>query len=542
MAGVVVREFFALLGLDVDKKDFEQGEQALQNIGNLLKLLVAGAGVAAGAIGLLTRQFVRQALDLDQWNKRTGESVERLHALQIASEQLGVDPRKTFEGFSELADKVSDVVKNIKKLEGSDAAEALRNLGFKSISELKGVDGAVRPIPELFDEVLTRLAGIENQGLRTGLAMQLFGDDTGLALAALDIEQLRAFRDEALALELVMGKEDVEAAKRFQGAFRGAVATIQAMLGSGIAPLLGHLTRVARLTQQWVVANREIIRQRLDRVGRAIGEAFRFLALKFRDYLGVAGDVIDSLSGIERLLKLVGTAVALYLTLQVGTVLVNAFNSAVKAIQAFNFWLTVMKSVMYAEAIIVGILAGVIFLFVDELITRLKGGETVIDDFLNSKKISPDDNVFIKAIRAIILSVGLAVKAISDLWTLIREGPTSEIGQKALKDIQDNIRIALSLDRFTDQKKVARFLEGLPFEQPDKVEPLLPLIDVPSSTAPSVSPRGGNTTSISIVGGPVNVQVGSGDPNEIAGAVGREVDARNKRAIEEARRKLAGGF
>jgi hypothetical protein len=185
----------------------------------------------------------------------------------------------------------------------------------------------------------------------------------------------------------------------------------------------------------------------------------------------------------------------------------------------------------------------VVVLAVDELITRLKGGETAIDDFFNPKKVKPDDNVLVKSLRAVLLQIGLVQKALTSIFVIATEGLTSEVGRGALKDLKTSVNFALGFKGIRDQEQAARFLEGLPFQQPLSVEhieesPLLP----PATVAPSIPRAGGNTTSISINGGPINVTAPPGaDPAAVGDAVGRAVEERNRQLIDEASRKLEGG-
>jgi hypothetical protein len=531
-AGIPIREFFAILGLEVDKRDFEQGERSMQSLKDGLKVVVGLATVAAGAIGVLTNQYVKQANQLDDWSDLTGESVERLHAFQIAAERLGDDAGAAINGMVNLAARIRDTLKSGSP-EKTPAAQALRDLGI-SINDVKDL-----PITETFDLILDGLRRVPDAADRTAVAMDLFGRHGGQAINSLDSDKLREFRDEAIALGLVMTAEDVKSAKEFQAAFKGLIAVVQAMIATGLGPLLVHMTRFGRFLQQWILLNREIIKQRFERIVELVAKAIGFALPKVRDYVSAFGDLLRALGGAENIIKAVGYLIGIYLTAQLGNVVELGFLKAIKALQGFN--LAMLRSNLLA--LLLGGLMLVVVLAVDELITRLKGGETAIDDFFNPKKVKPDDNVLVKSLRAVLLQIGLVQKALTSIFVIATEGLTSEVGRGALKDLKTSVNFALGFKGIRDQEQAARFLEGLPFQQPLSVEhieesPLLP----PATVAPSIPRAGGNTTSISINGGPINVTAPPGaDPAAVGDAVGRAVEERNRQLIDEASRKLEGG-
>lgn len=548
MSGLVIREFFALLGLKTDEKDFDKAEQALGNIKSLLQSVLYVSGAVSGAVGFLTHRYVQQANELERWKRLTGDSVQNLDAYRIATEQLGADGEKTWEAMTEVADRASDVVQNIGKLTG-DAGESFKALGFTSVKELRKADGSLRDIPELFDDILGRLAEVENQGERTGIAMRLFGDDTGLAIAGLPIDRLRELKQEALELGLVMSAEDVAAAKRFSGALNGLLATFNALVRSGIGKLIPKLTELTKRTQAWLLVHRELIKEKLEAVFEELAEALDFLYDKTKAYLEIFADMVEALGGARNVIRALAFALGVYLTTQVGQFLQAGLG-------LLNFFKGFNKATLIAnlQMLALGAAFVVAFLAWDEFITRLNGGDTVIGDLLEKfdpKNAKPDDTFLVKTLLLIVRLINDATRQAAKLHTALTEGP-SEIGTKAAADYLD---FGFFGPLGTSTEEVANFLQraksrtsGVDFSAEGLGQVALTQglglrppgeTSLPPSVSPAVRVQGGP---VSTSTGPITVHVdGGGDAYSIAEAVGVEVRREMEAAATVTARKLQGG-
>ena len=556
----VIREFFALLGLNTDAKDFKKAEEALGNIAKGAAIAVAAVAAVGAAFALGTRDVVNQARELDKWNRVTGESIENLDALRIASESLGVDAEKTFEGMTELADRASDVILNIKELTG-DAGESFKSLGFKSVAGLKKADGSLRDLPELFDDVLNRLEAVENVGERTGIAMRLFGDDTGLAIAGIPLDRLRELRQEALELGLVMSRENVEAAREFEQSTGTLFAQLGALRNQVIVPLLPLLNQYAKQLTSAVQANGEFIKRNLTPIFRAIARGTIFLIAKLRDYARFLERVVNLMGGARKVGAALGLVLGVLLAKQVGNLVLALRFSLVKAITS------VSKAMLIAQLQTIAWGAGFILfaLIVDEVITTLQGGESLINDFVKAfdpDDLSAEDNVFTRMLRLVLKLIDRVARAASDLVTIFtEEGPIQEAAIARLRKLPGEILSApgeFAVQLATGESGealVARVNDALAdfVIQAGSTQPAAPgggFVGPPSPSAPGGSfagppstpqARGGGGLSLVIQQGDIIVPTTTGETSAIVSEFRNVVRQENDVAMRTAARELKGG-
>lgn len=547
----VIKEFFASLGLEVDEGSFKRGEEALGKVRSVLEAgAVAFAGFSA-AIGFATHQFIEQADTLGDWSALTGASVENLDALRLAAKGVGSDVNVLIFGMTNLSRQLNAIGEG----RGKAAGKALKEIGL-SAKDLRAL-----PISEAFEKIQLGLAGIDDASKRTALSSEIFGARFARTLNTINPETLKQVKDEALALGIVMSKDDVEAGEALNVQLTLLGGALQSIAFDIVRALLPAFQAITLAAKAWFGANQAILRQRIERVFRAVGDALVWATKHAKMWIEVFLKLVGGLDGLATILKVVGGLLGIYLVTQLG-VAITAFGAFVAAISAANLWLGAMQALLLITPFLVGALAVVIFLFVDELVTRLKGGQGIIDDFFNPSKISPTDNALVKMLREVLLQIGLTIRGFSDLWTIISEGPTSTIGKAAIKDLKDAVHLgiggvghALTFGAVgPSQEERARFLEGLPLQQPTDVVGLGPGAPLPSTPtagggllsalggkepgAPSVQARGsgGNTISNTITIEPIVIN-GAEDPEAVGAAVQRHISTQ----INQAAERLQGG-
>ena len=465
----VIREFIALMRLQADIAEFRRTENRIRQVANnalreVAKLergtrkfsdqwaefkevaggalnniakVAAGAAVVVGGVGVAfrsaTKDVVENARLLDKWNKITGESVENLDALRLAVESTGGDVKKTFEGMSELADRASDVVTNIKDINApNEATEGFRALGFKSLSELQGPDGHLKNIPELFDDVLDRLGQMENEGERAGAAMRLFGDDTGLAIAGMPLDRLKQVRQEMLDLGIAMTGQDVKAIRDFEQSIGGAGAALRTIQFQAIKPLLPLLTKVADGFRAIVQNNRALVSERLTSVFRGFVNVLLFVVTTIRDYAKAVDFVVTRTIGWKNVLRLLSVLIGLVLARQVGKLafaLTGMLLKALLAVQAGTAGVALRFIWVRVQSILLGAQILLLIGLFDELIKTFTGGETIFTrfvDIFDPDKVNPDDHWMVKVISKVVGGMKEIVRLAANITSIFTEDGAAE--------------------------------------------------------------------------------------------------------------------
>jgi hypothetical protein len=194
----------------------DQATKQLQNMGRQIQgfakatsTAFIGIGAAVvGAIGGLTRIVTSAATaadDLSTLASQTGLTVTQLQELAILAEQTGTSSNTLARGVLTLIgnlDRASDPA--------SDVAQALNDLNI----DIRDVNGELRPMGELFPEIINSLRDVENPTERARLASQLFGralTTEMLPVLELTDEEYQAIIDRAYDLGRILSEDQVDA-------------------------------------------------------------------------------------------------------------------------------------------------------------------------------------------------------------------------------------------------------------------------------------------------------------------------------------------
>lgn len=183
-------------------------------------LSTAATGLLVG-IGASAISAAEKADDLNTLAKQTGFTVEELQKMQYASDIVDVS-------VDNMTSAAAKLTKNMIST-SSEVQSAWKRIGV-SVTD---ASGEMRPVTDVFYEVLEALSNIDNETERDQLAMQLFGksanelagiiDDGGAALKELGIEAENA--------GLIMSQDAVNGANEFNDAVDKMKATVGARLG-----------------------------------------------------------------------------------------------------------------------------------------------------------------------------------------------------------------------------------------------------------------------------------------------------------------------
>lgn len=431
----VVRELIAFLGFDFDEQTADQADRSYEN----LKKAALGASAAVigigSALGIVSQEAAESAAELDLWSQRLGIGVERLSSLQFAADSARASGEKLLEGLADLGEKASDVFRNDPK-GTSDAGESFKALGIS----VRDAAGQLKSVDQIFGEVLDKLPKIQNEGDRTGVAMRLLGDDAGRDLVpflSLGRDAVEALAAEAGILGAVIGDDDVRASKRFGGGLArlsAQIKGIQRRVGFELLPTLSDYVDIAN---QVVKSNRELIRTRLE---AWVGTLVRFVLVasdRFQSWARAFDRVFIETGFLVTALKVLGTVVGVYLTHQLGMLIAKHVLLSVIAVKSgAAMTLAFLKSISTGQGLravlatlnIQAFLLGAAFiaaaLFLDDVITHIQGGNSIIGEFLDKldpEKVGPDDHWIIRMLSKAVQLAESLTEVASDIYTVFSE-------------------------------------------------------------------------------------------------------------------------
>lgn len=187
----------------------------------------AAAVAAGGALFTLAKNTSDAASEINDMSERTGLSTDRLQELKYATKLVGVE-------FSSITGAVKNLTNNMADAGegGKKQAEAFKDLHVK----VKGVGGQLRDIDDIFPEVISKLADMQNETKRNALAADIFGKSANELVPLLNqgSEGIKKFTDEAHKYGTVMSKDAIDAGDKF-----GDSLDILKMSFSGIISQIG---------------------------------------------------------------------------------------------------------------------------------------------------------------------------------------------------------------------------------------------------------------------------------------------------------------
>lgn len=301
-ATVEIKAEFAKFRADLEKAKRETGTAAdrmktsLAAVGTAARgLAVVGAAAAAAAGGLfvLVTRAANAAEEIADMADKVGVSTERLQELRFAFSQNGTSIADVDRGLSRLNAGLGAFVQT-----GSGpAVQGLKAIGITS----REAAAQLGNTEEAFDEIVERLAAIEDPARRAGAAAQLFGEEAGPKLAILigrggqEIEDLsRKAREMGVVLR--------------DGAVREAAALSAQLRALGSVISTQMTAALIQLTPQ-IAAMAEAFTNSLPSILRwieATGRFFGLLSAPIGEQLSTLRAELEGLNNVDPRMSAIG--------------------------------------------------------------------------------------------------------------------------------------------------------------------------------------------------------------------------------------------
>jgi len=375
-----IRELLVKLGIDADTKAVNDFDKSLGSVKSTMVGVAKVAAAVAGAfIAVGTAAFgmaVATATAGDEASKaakRIGVTAEEMQELTFAAGQSGAAMADVEVGFRTLARNA------LMASQGTgEAAKAFKRLEVDATDS----NGELKGSLDLFTELAGALGGLTNEQERSALAQQLFGRGGAKLLPLLTagaggIEELRK---QAQALGLVMSNEAAKASEDFvdrMGEVRGIMTGLRNEIGAEFMPVFSDMMIAFR---EWFLSNKDLINQKIDKWAGRVADAFREVGVWLQK---VDKFVRENLGGWDRVIRttaIVGSIAAI-------TAGLIAFGPAILAAAEGVFIFTAALATLLLtqpEILIVVAALGLLALIVEDIVTFMQGGDSVIGRFFDA--------------------------------------------------------------------------------------------------------------------------------------------------------------
>lgn len=258
------------------------------NFGRMAAVVLSTMAAAAGALGGLAAQSIKNAAALAEMAQKVGASVESLSTLGFAAQQSGLNIEQLQGGLVKLAKNASDASRGI-----GEAGNGFDALGIK----VQNADGSLKATDVLLREVAGKMAQYEDGANKTAIAVNLFGRAGADLIPLLNegADGIAELEERARDLGLEIGTNTAEAAEKF-GDQLDQLKALATGLGNDLAeqllPTLLALTE--RMTQSGIegrnaAGNFEWLAQAIDAVAFAATAAKNTIEILVNVVVGWAG-------------------------------------------------------------------------------------------------------------------------------------------------------------------------------------------------------------------------------------------------------------
>lgn len=401
MAGEVIKELAAKVGIDFDDATFEAADAAI----GVLKKGLVGAGVLAAAAGVALAGMIGKVAEaagrVDDLSASTGTNAQLLQGFAAGAKQSGVQMETLAKAFSFAA------------------------------------KSGVKDLPKYVYEVADQVKALTDKGqgpAAAALAMQKFGARAAGMTGWLKLGSaaIREMAQEANDLGYVMGPQMIadgdalgDNIDRLKMAFVGLANTIA-------GPFLRPFAEAIDTLIQWMKANRQLIATRTRQYLLVVGAAFRLLGKILNPLVVTLGFLVRHLRltaillGSVVLAALIANAsAAAYATSWYVALGIASLVAAGKA--ALAWAAAALPVVAIAAAIALAVLVA------EDLWVSFHGGKGVIRGLMETwasfydrlLKDDPSDGAFMSGLKAILR----AIADIPGTWDRV----TSWVEQKSLE-------------------------------------------------------------------------------------------------------------
>ena len=362
MAGGNIGGFFVNLGMKLDKASFNAADQALKGFENTAGKITRALGITTGSTLAMAKAAGALETAEAKAARAIGVGATKLSEWKIAAGVAGTSGAALIGTMTQLENKMQRL-----KL-GQVDQNLAKNLGFLGLNYS---DFAKMDSDQRMRAVFNKADGMQDQKKAALLIQETLGSAAReyydyLKLSGKSLDQQLA---EGRALNFTTEKSKTEARlfnQEFNAVVQGA-KSIGTFLGSNIA---AKLTPVATKIKEILISNRELIQSGIigftDRLGTAINGVVGFAGR----IAPLVSGLIDKFGGLDQVIIKIGIA-----------------GMAMKLAKVAGGVLQVISSVGLLKSALAGLgkglLAGGLFLVLEDLAYYFMGGGSLIGDIID---------------------------------------------------------------------------------------------------------------------------------------------------------------
>lgn len=365
---MLVNELVTRLSFEADTAAVEKFDSAINQLKNGLIGVGLSLGAAIGSVFAVVKTTAEAGDQLLALSQRTGIAVETLQGLQYAAKLSNV-------GVEELSQSIGLLNRSVYEAQNGvgNSAKAFYRLGI-SVSSLKGQkpEDTMLAIADAFQK-------IDNPAQKAALSQEIFGRSGQRLIPLLNkgAAGIRALAAEQAAFGQ-FSTEDAKAANEFEDSINRLKAIfvgIKNEVGKGLLP---GFTEILVTFKEFVLANREIIKQNLAGFISGLTKVLKVAFSVFKAVIGSVANLISHFKGAEAVTKFFFGALAAIS----GLAILSGIGTLVAAIGGLIASLTIANATALLIPIGIGAAIALLGLLAEDVYQFFTGGESVTGKFL----------------------------------------------------------------------------------------------------------------------------------------------------------------
>lgn len=440
MSDSTIRSLFTTWGFRVDDKDLSKLDKSLDRLQSSVKYVGGLAiGAAAGIFGL-AKSAADAGDEVRKASERLGIGVEDLQEYQYAAHLAGISN----EEF-----QISIKKFGIALAEARNGSQEAKDK-LKDLSKVIGYDvvHSGKKASDLLLDLSDGFAKTDDAGRKSAIAMNVFGRSGGKMVNLLNegSEAIRKQRMEARDLGVVMSEKTARAAEEFHDILitaKAAVTGLRNIIAAGLFPVL---TKLTRQFINYVKANRELIKVKVEDAIKILTDyLYRALGVFMRIY-SIAEKLVTIFGGWKSVINFITSAMLALLALRFVAYMGNLVMVVGKAAAAFRL-MGEAGLIAGLEAAAIPLALGAAFigliLIIEDVVAYFQGRKSITGLILkNFDGLTDGLDKWIDDTLAKVQTFGEGIgKSIAEGLTKLDEADWKKIGDFVLKAL----KLALNL-------------------------------------------------------------------------------------------------
>lgn len=284
--------------------NFGKIQRSFSSLGKASAALASKFALPLTALGGLSGFGIKSAIDnftcfgdsIDKASKRAGVSAESLQKLRYAADLGGMSAEEMDKALGKLTDNMGKAARG----ENKNLAAIFKRLGVS----LKDSKGNIRDAADVMRNLAQAVKNNESPAARMRILTAAFGDELAKKMVPVlesGADGLDSMGKEAEKLGLILGQDTVNNAAHLNdtlSVFSKVMDNMSVSIGASLSPVI---EKIVGKIQNWVVANKDLIAQRLEKIFQKISDSLEKI-----DFEKVVDGVFDCIEGFGRFMEDIG--------------------------------------------------------------------------------------------------------------------------------------------------------------------------------------------------------------------------------------------